>query len=78
MDYHAFSLILIYLIGACHSFRRLAASLQTDRSRQTGDRWSLEAFRSTYGNHWVVAYAYLETETGRYLKVHDNWGITIK
>ncbi len=31
--------------GACHSFRRLAASLQTDRSRQTGDRWSLEAFR---------------------------------
>lgn len=30
---------------------------------------------STYGNHWVVAYAYKETATGeRYFKVHDNWG----
>ncbi|MHC5269615.1 hypothetical protein ACYSNO_10585 [Enterococcus sp. LJL98] len=30
---------------------------------------------STYGNHWLVAYAYLETPSGkRYLKVHDNWG----
>ena len=38
----------------------------------------LKPLGSTYGNHWVVAYAYLETETGRYLKVHDNWGITIK
>ncbi|TXW87191.1 hypothetical protein D4M61_30325, partial [Klebsiella pneumoniae] len=34
----------------------------------------LKPLGSTYGNHWVVAYAYLETETGRYLKVHDNWG----
>lgn len=33
----------------------------------------LKPLGSTYGNHWVVAYAYLETETGRYLKVHDNW-----
>lgn len=30
---------------------------------------------STYGNHWVVAYAYMETSQGeRYLKIHDNWG----
>lgn len=30
---------------------------------------------STYGNHWVVAYAYMETNQGeRYLKIHDNWG----
>ena len=30
---------------------------------------------STYGNHWVTAYAYLEDEKGqRFLKVHDNWG----
>ncbi|MFV0560150.1 MAG: C39 family peptidase [Enterococcus sp.] len=30
---------------------------------------------STYGNHWVVAYAYLEAEDGRrYYKIHDNWG----
>lgn len=30
---------------------------------------------STYGNHWVVAYAYKETTEGkRYLKIHDNWG----
>lgn len=30
---------------------------------------------STYGNHWVVAYAYMETAAGeRYFKVHDNWG----
>lgn len=30
---------------------------------------------STYGNHWVVAYAYMEDESGkRFLKVHDNWG----
>ncbi|KAF1300596.1 MULTISPECIES: hypothetical protein [Enterococcus] len=30
---------------------------------------------SSYGNHWVVAYAYLETEDGqRFFKVHDNWG----
>ena len=32
-------------------------------------------FGSTYGNHWVVAYAYLEDEQGnRFFKVHDNWG----
>lgn len=30
---------------------------------------------STYGNHWVTAYGYMETSMGqRYLKVHDNWG----
>lgn len=30
---------------------------------------------STYGNHWVVAYAYQETIEGeRFFKVHDNWG----
>lgn len=30
---------------------------------------------SMYGNHWVVAYAYMETAVGeRYFKVHDNWG----
>ena len=30
---------------------------------------------STYGNHWVTAYAYMENEAGeRFLKVHDNWG----
>lgn len=30
---------------------------------------------STYGNHWVVAYAYYENEKGqRFLKIHDNWG----
>lgn len=30
---------------------------------------------STYGNHWVTAYAYLETSGGkRYFRVHDNWG----
>ena len=30
---------------------------------------------STYGNHWVVAYAYRVDDTGKYfLKVHDNWG----
>ncbi|HGF7703794.1 dihydrolipoamide dehydrogenase [Enterococcus faecium] len=35
----------------------------------------LKVLGSTYGNHWVTAYAYFETETGeRYYKVHDNWG----
>lgn len=30
---------------------------------------------STYGNHWVVAYAYRLDEQGAcFLKVHDNWG----
>lgn len=30
---------------------------------------------SAYGNHWVTAYAFLETSSGqRYLKIHDNWG----
>lgn len=30
---------------------------------------------SSYGNHWVTAYAFLETSQGqRYYKVHDNWG----
>ncbi|EOT40863.1 MULTISPECIES: hypothetical protein [Enterococcus] len=30
---------------------------------------------STYGNHWVVAYAYKKDAMGNYwLKVHDNWG----
>lgn len=30
---------------------------------------------SAYGNHWVTAYAFLETSEGqRYLKIHDNWG----
>jgi hypothetical protein len=30
---------------------------------------------STYGNHWVVAYAYGEDQEGkRWVKVHDNWG----
>lgn len=35
----------------------------------------LKVLGSTYGNHWVTAYAYFETETGeRYYKLHDNWG----
>lgn len=35
----------------------------------------LKVLGSTYGNHWVVAYAYMETSEGkRFLKVHDNWG----
>lgn len=35
----------------------------------------MKAKGSTYGNHWVVAYAYQETAAGeRYFKVHDNWG----
>lgn len=35
----------------------------------------LKPLGSTYGNHWVVAYAYAETASGeRYFKVHDNWG----
>lgn len=35
----------------------------------------LKGLGSTYGNHWVVAYAYFESTTGeRYYKVHDNWG----
>lgn len=30
---------------------------------------------STYGNHWVVAYAFKEDRDGkRWFKVHDNWG----
>lgn len=30
---------------------------------------------STYGNHWVVAYAYKKDETGKeWIKIHDNWG----
>lgn len=30
---------------------------------------------STYGNHWVVAYAYAKAENDQYLlKVHDLWG----
>lgn len=35
----------------------------------------LKVLGSTYGNHWVVAYAYSETRDGkRFFKVHDNWG----
>lgn len=35
----------------------------------------VKAKGSTYGNHWVTAYAYLETADGkRYYKIHDNWG----
>ncbi|WP_206215449.1 dihydrolipoamide dehydrogenase [Enterococcus sp. ZJ1668] len=35
----------------------------------------LRALGSTYGNHWVTAYAYFESASGeRYYKVHDNWG----
>ncbi|HCE13300.1 C39 family peptidase [Enterococcus sp.] len=35
----------------------------------------LKPLGSTYGNHWVVAYAYLENDKGeRFFKVHDNWG----
>ncbi len=30
---------------------------------------------STYGNHWVVAYAYRIDENGAYIfRIHDNWG----
>lgn len=30
---------------------------------------------SSYGNHWVLAYAYGENQRGqRFYKVHDNWG----
>lgn len=30
---------------------------------------------STYGNHWVVAYAYRIDSSGKkWLKIHDNWG----
>jgi hypothetical protein len=35
----------------------------------------LRVLGSTYGNHWVVAYAYQETAAGeRFYKIHDNWG----
>lgn len=35
----------------------------------------MRAKGSTYGNHWVTAYAFKETSDGkRYFKVHDNWG----
>lgn len=35
----------------------------------------LKVLGSTYGNHWVTAYAYYESSTGeRFYKVHDNWG----
>ncbi|EOL42427.1 hypothetical protein RV11_GL001977 [Enterococcus phoeniculicola] len=35
----------------------------------------LKILGSTYGNHWVTAYAYLEKSDGtRYYKIHDNWG----
>ncbi|MFV0557869.1 MAG: hypothetical protein ACK5MW_04435 [Enterococcus sp.] len=35
----------------------------------------LKVLGSSYGNHWVVAYAYLETASGeRFYKIHDNWG----
>ncbi|MGG5312004.1 hypothetical protein IGL76_000689 [Enterococcus sp. DIV2381] len=39
----------------------------------------LKLLGSTYGNHWVTAYAYYESASGeRYYKVHDNWGNTNK
>lgn len=39
----------------------------------------LRLLGSTYGNHWVTAYAYYESASGeRYYKVHDNWGNTNK
>ncbi|OTP11356.1 hypothetical protein A5844_001491 [Enterococcus sp. 10A9_DIV0425] len=35
----------------------------------------LKLLGSTYGNHWVTAYAYFESSSGeRFYKVHDNWG----
>ncbi|MGM0125239.1 hypothetical protein IGI37_002637 [Enterococcus sp. AZ194] len=35
----------------------------------------LKILGSSYGNHWVTAYAYLEKSDGsRYYKIHDNWG----
>ena len=35
----------------------------------------LKILGSTYGNHWVTAYAYYESASGeRFYKVHDNWG----
>lgn len=35
----------------------------------------MKAKGSTYGNHWVTAYGFMETADGkRYFKVHDNWG----
>ncbi|MEY8445901.1 dihydrolipoamide dehydrogenase [Enterococcus ratti] len=37
----------------------------------------LKVLGSTYGNHWVTAYAYYESSSGaRFYKVHDNWGNT--
>lgn len=34
----------------------------------------LKILGSSYGNHWVTAYAYLVKDGERFLKVHDNWG----
>ncbi|MGM0215371.1 hypothetical protein [Enterococcus sp. AZ109] len=35
----------------------------------------LRLLGSTYGNHWVVAYGFLEKSNGkRFYKIHDNWG----
>lgn len=37
----------------------------------------LKVLGSTYGNHWVTAYAYYQSSSGeRFYKVHDNWGNT--
>lgn len=34
----------------------------------------LRIFRSEYGNHWVVCYAYGTYEGQTFYKIHDNWG----
>lgn len=34
----------------------------------------LRYFGSSYGNHWVTAYAYAKNETQTFYRIHDNWG----
>ncbi|KAF1295845.1 hypothetical protein BAU15_03365 [Enterococcus sp. JM4C] len=57
------------LIG---SWNRAVKRIQQGKPVEVG---ILKVLGSTYGNHWIVAYAYLEKADGsRFYKVHDNWG----
>lgn len=55
-------------IGARAHFERLC---EKDQPAIIG---VLRYFGSSYGNHWVTAYAYAKNEMQTFYRIHDNWG----
>ncbi|MGX7199868.1 hypothetical protein [Enterococcus nangangensis] len=66
-----------YRIPVKIHFQSLGAKVAAKRLLQQEEPFILgvlKYFGATYGNHWVVCYAYSEAFGQTFYQIHDNWG----